>query len=67
MYNSKTAEYRSYDADDGLANYGKVYGIEIDHIKKSWNYGYFGVGDYSVSNNQPYADLAKADITYIEN
>lgn len=66
-YNNKTAEYKSYDPDAGLATFGKAYGIEIDHIKKTWNYGYFGVGDYSGSENRPYADIAKTDITYIEN
>lgn len=66
-YNNKTTEYKSYDPDAGLATFGKAYGIEIDHIKKTWNYGYFGVGDYSGSENSPYADIAKTDITYIEN
>ena len=66
-YNNKTAEYKSYDTDTGLATFGKAYGIEIDHIKKTWNYGYFGNGDYSSSDHQPYADLARADVTHIEN
>ncbi|TYC47722.1 hypothetical protein ESZ47_01660 [Leuconostoc litchii] len=39
----------------------------VSESKATWNYGYFGNGDSSGYKNEPYADFAKADITYIEN
>lgn len=36
-------------------------------LSQTWNYGYFNAEAGTVKNNQAYADMAKTDITYIEN
>ena len=38
-----------------------------EDTKPTWNYGYFDNSEQSGYTNQAYADLAKTDITYIEN
>lgn len=39
----------------------------VSESKTTWNYGYFNVNSETIKKNQAYADLAKTDITYIEN
>lgn len=40
---------------------------DSSQVAQTWNYGYFNEDSETIKKNQAYADLAKTDITYIEN